>query len=195
MSVSVYQLDAQALSRAIPAIAALRMAVFREWPYLYDGDLSYEETYLQPYLDNPNACIVGAFDRETLVGAATATPLRDHADDFAQAFAGTGHDIDTLYYCAESVLLPAYRGQGIGHRFFDIREQTARGLGYRDVCFASVIRPQHHPSRPRNVRTLDSFWRRRGYAPLAGVVAEFRWKDLGEDEESPKPLQVWHRTL
>lgn len=195
MSVSVYRLDAQALSQAIPEIAALRMAVFRDWPYLYDGDLAYEKDYLQPYLDNPNACIVGAFDRGTLIGAATATPLRDHADDFAQAFAGSPHNIDALYYCAESVLLPAYRGQGIGHLFFDIREQAARDLGYRAVCFASVIRPQDHPSRPDTYRPLDAFWRARGYTPLADVVAEFRWKDLGEVEESAKPLQFWHRTL
>ena len=36
---------------------------------------------------------MGAYDGDTLVGAATAAPLADHADDFAAAFAHTGIDI------------------------------------------------------------------------------------------------------
>jgi hypothetical protein len=31
----------EALADASPAVAALRISVFREWPYLYDGDLVY----------------------------------------------------------------------------------------------------------------------------------------------------------
>ena len=42
---------------------------------------------------------------------------------------------------------------------------------------------------------LDAFWRKRGYAPLPGVVAHFAWKDLYQPEESDKPLQFWMRAL
>ncbi|MEM6890321.1 MAG: GNAT family N-acetyltransferase, partial [Pseudomonadota bacterium] len=140
MSLTVRRLSKELLAEALPDIARLRIAVFRDWPYLYDGDAVYEERYLRPYLDSPGACVVGAFDGARLVGAATATPLADHADDFAAAFEGAGMDLATLYYCAESVLLPDYRGQGAGHRFFDLREEAAREQGFREVCFASVIR-------------------------------------------------------
>ena len=30
-------------------LAALRIAVFREWPYLYEGNLGYEANYLGRY--------------------------------------------------------------------------------------------------------------------------------------------------
>src|SRR3989344_4682367 len=33
----------------IHKIAALRIAIFREYPYLYEGDMSYEERYLLMY--------------------------------------------------------------------------------------------------------------------------------------------------
>ncbi len=183
------------LAAALPQVARLRIEVFRAFPYLYDGDQAYEERYLQSYRDSPQAIVVGAYDGDTLVGASTGTPLTDHADDFATAFAGTGLDLSRIFYCAESVLLPEHRGRGIGHAFFDQREAHARLLGFSKCCFCGVIRPPDHPARPEGYRPLDPFWRARGYAPLEGVIAEFKWKDLGEADETAKPLQFWLRDL
>lgn len=183
------------LAGRIGEIARLRIAVFRDFPYLYDGDEDYERAYLRPYLDSPGAVVAGAFDGGRLIGAATGTPMEDHAGDFAAAFAGTGLDLPGIFYCAESVLLPDFRGQGIGHRFFDIRERHARDLGRRYVAFCAVVRPADHPLKPEAYRPLDPFWRGRGYAPLPGAVAEFAWKDLGEARETRKPLQVWIKAL
>ncbi|MCA2013058.1 GNAT family N-acetyltransferase [Cereibacter sphaeroides] len=188
-------LSGPALEAALDRVAELRIRVFRDWPYLYDGDLAYERRYMEPYRDNPRAVVAGAFDGETLVGAATGMPMEDHADDFARAFAPTGINLSEIFYCAESVLLPDYRGRGVGHRFFDIREGKAAELGRRYVTFCGVQRPVDHPARPANYRPLDGFWRARGYEPLPGVVAEFRWKDLGQTEETAKPLQFWIKEL
>lgn len=183
------------LDAALDDVAKLRIEVFRAFPYLYDGDLAYERDYLQTYRDSDRAVLVGAFDGTTLIGAATGTPLTDHADDFGAAFAQTGLDLATIFYCAESVLLPDYRGQGIGHAFFDHREAHARANGFQKAAFCGVVRPQNHPLRPATYAPLDPFWRKRGYAPLPGVVAEFHWKDLDQPEETAKPLQFWIRDL
>lgn len=188
-------LTGAALDAALGDVAALRIAVFRDWPYLYDGSLDYERRYLKSYRNSAGAIIVGAFDGDRLIGAATGTPMEDHAKEFAAAFAGVDVALDQIFYCAESVLLPAYRGQGLGHRFFDLREDHARALGRSHVAFCSVIRPDDHPLRPAQARSNDAFWRGRGYAPLPGVQARFEWTDLGEDTPSPKPLQFWMRAL
>lgn len=179
----------------IDGLAALRIKVFRDWPYLYDGDLDYERSYLQAYRDNPRAIIVAAFDGPELVGASTGLPLADADAEFAQAFRNTDLDITKIFYCAESVLLPQYRGQGAGHRFFDLREDHAQKLGYTKAAFCSVIRPADHPARPDTYRPLDAFWHARGYAPLESVIARFSWRDLGAEEDSLKPLQFWMRDL
>ena len=139
--------------------------------------------------------MVAAQVGDWLVGAATATPLGEHADEFAQAFDGTDVDIDHTFYCGESVLLPSYRGLGIGHQFFDLREAHARSLGYRYMCFCAVIRPDNHPLRPPGYTPLDAFWEKRGYARLPGAVAQFAWKDVDVDATTDKPLQFWIRTL
>jgi len=191
----VEALTGAALDAALDDVARLRIEVFRDFPYLYDGDLDYERRYLEVYRDSARAVLVGAFDGDRLVGAATGTPLADHAEDFAAAFAGTGIDMGTVFYCAESVLLPAWRGRGIGHRFFGLREDHAGRNGFSRVAFCAVVRPADHPLRPADHAPLDPFWRKRGYAPLAGAVASFRWKDIDQAEETAKPLQFWMRNL
>ncbi len=193
--IEVRALRGAALEAALDDVAALRIAVFRDWPYLYDGSLDYEREYLQTYRDSAGALLVGAFFGDVLVGASTSTPMEDHAEAFAAPFAGRGVALEHILYGAESVLLPEYRGKGIGHRFFDLREAFARSLGRKWLAFCSVTRPDDHPLRPAHYRTNDAFWAGRGYAPLEGVVAEFSWKDVGQEGETVKPLQFWMRKV
>ncbi len=195
MTPDVRPLTGDALREVLPQLADLRVTVFRDWPYLYDGDAAYEQAYLANYARNSAACVIGAFDGARLVGAATALPLVDHEDDFSAAFAGSDIAPERLWYCAESVLLPAYRGQGIGHRFFDLREARARALGFNAAAFCAVTRPRNHPLRPLQARSLQPFWRARGYEPVKGAVAHFAWKDICETAETTKPLQFWMRVL
>lgn len=195
MNLRVEPLTGERLVAALDDVARLRIRVFRDWPYLYDGDLDYERRYLSTYRDSPGAILVGAFDYGALVGAATGTPMEDHADEFGAALAATGLPLATIFYCAESVLLPDYRGRGVGHAFFDRREDHARALGRTHAAFCSVLRPEDHPARPEDYRPLDGFWKKRGYEKIPGVVAAFPWKDLGEHRETMKPLQFWMRKL
>jgi len=187
-------LTGDTLAAALDDVARLRIEVFAAYPYLYDGDLAYERRYLEPYRAQ-DAIVVGAFEGAELVGAATGMPLAAHADDFAVAFEGTGIALEDVFYCAESVLLPEYRGQGIGHAFFEYRESHARRLGFDHAAFCAVLRPEDHPMKPEGYRPLDAFWRARGYAPLDGITAQFGWRDMGEEAESLKRLQVWMRAL
>ena len=49
------RLSGDKLNQYIPELAELRIRVFRDFPYLYDGDLTYEEKYLQTYFQYKNA--------------------------------------------------------------------------------------------------------------------------------------------
>ena len=193
--IDVRPLRDQGLEATLDQVAQLRISVFRDWPYLYDGTLGYERQYLDSYRDNPGALLVGAFHDGRLIGASTSTPMEDHAAEFAAPFRALGIAPEKILYGAESVLLRPYRGIGLGHRFIDLREAHARALGRSHVAFCSVIRPDDHPARPATYRTNDAFWQGRGYAPLPGVVARFNWKDLGDSAETEKQLQFWMREL
>ncbi|MBB4640244.1 GNAT family N-acetyltransferase [Rhizorhapis suberifaciens] len=193
--ISIRNLTGEALAASLDALAELRIAVFRAFPYLYDGDRTYEQNYLRAYAASPDAIIVGAFDDDRLVGAATAAPMADHAAPFAGPFEARGYDISRIFYFGESVLLPEYRGHGIGHAFFDKREGRARELGFAQASFCAVIRPFDHAARPADYRPLDSFWRRRGFSPVDRLVGQFAWKDAGDDGESQHAMQFWMKTL
>lgn len=193
--IEVRALTGPALEAALDGVAALRIAVFRDWPYLYDGSLDYERAYLQTYRDNPGALLVGAFHNDRLVGASTSTLMEDHAEAFSAPFRALDIPLTDILYGAESVLLPEYRGIGLGHRFIDLREDHARAMGRAYVAFCSVQRPADHPAKPANARSNDAFWRGRGYQAPPGVIAEFSWKDLGDEAETLKPLQFWIRKL
>ncbi len=187
--------DRAARVAALPDLARLRIAVFREWPYLYDGTLDFEARYLSHFIEEDGAVLVVARDGRAIVGMATASPMAGQDEELREPFARAGHDVSRLYYFGESVLLPGYRGAGVGHAFFDHREAGARAAGARAACFCGVIRPADHPLRPEAARDLGPFWRTRGYAPVEGMIAQYSWKDVAHDVETFHPKQYWHRAL
>ncbi|WP_193176157.1 GNAT family N-acetyltransferase [Oricola nitratireducens] len=195
MTVEVRPLPRDEVVARFDDLARLRIAVFRAWPYLYDGDMDYERRYLETYLEAPGAFVCGAFDGGRLVGAATASPLAEHKAEFAEPFARLGLRVDDFFYFGESVLLPDYRGQGVGVRFFGEREAEARAQGFSKCIFSAVIRPDDHPMRPDDYVPLDAFWQKRGYARVEGLTTAYSWKDIGASDETAKPMQYWMRDL
>ena len=195
MTVSISPLTGPALHSALDDLARLRIAVFRDFPYLYDGARAYEEKYLQLFLKGKDAIIVVAKDGGIIVGCSTGSALATHHGPLQEPFKEAGYDLDTIFYCGESVLLPDYRGQGIGHSFFDHREAHAKALGYKVSTFCGVVRPADHPSRPKDYQPLDPFWMKRGYRKADNLMARFSWKDIGEADQTEKPMQFWLKDL
>ncbi|MCX4189362.1 GNAT family N-acetyltransferase [Methylophaga sp. OBS3] len=190
------RLSGEALKQYIPELASLRIEVFRDFPYLYDGDTEYEARYLQTYIECKDSVIVLAFDGDKVVGASTGIPLKYETDEVKAPFIKAGLDVDKIFYCGESVLISKYRGQGAGVAFFDHREAHARELGgYTHSCFCGVQRPEDHPRRPAGFKPLDNFWRKRGYEKHPELHTTFSWKEIGEDIESPKPMTFWMKAL
>lgn len=190
------RLSGDALKPYIADLARLRIEVFRAFPYLYDGDLEYEKNYLQTYIDAPGSVIVLAMDGDTVVGASTAIPLIQETDYVQAPFKANGYDLDKVFYCGESVLLPEYRGQGAGVKFFEEREAHAHKLGgFETSTFCAVDRPGNHSLRPENHVPLDEFWRHRGYEKHPELKTEFSWQEIGETTESPKSMTFWMKRL
>lgn len=190
------RLSGEQLTHYIPELAQLRIRVFRDFPYLYDGDLDYEQRYLQTYIEAPDSVIVLAFDGDKVVGASTGIPLKYETAEVKQPFINAGYDVDKVFYCGESVLISDYRGQGAGVAFFEHREAHAEEVGGFDYsCFCGVQRPEDHPRRPVDYVPLDNFWGKRGYEKQLELNTTFNWKELGETEESPKPMTFWMKKL
>jgi GNAT superfamily N-acetyltransferase len=193
--VSIEVLSGQRLQARLPDVARLRIEVFRDFPYLYDGDLDYEARYIEAFAASPNAIVVAALAGDAVVGASTAAPLATQMDEVTAPFRARGEDLARTFYFGESVLQQGRRGQGIGVRFFEEREAHARRCGATRAVFCAVIRAHDHPARPADYVPLDAFWRRRGFLPEAGLICHMSWPEIGESGESPKAMQFWSKRL
>lgn len=196
MNVVTRTVPAVDLKDRVGELAELRIKVFREWPYLYEGTVKYEEEYLETYLTNPRSRIVLAESDCCLVGMSTCLPLVDEVEEFRKPLIEAGYDADKIFYFGESVLLPEYRGQGVGKAFMEGRFEAARlHGGMTHCCFCAVIRDSNDPRKPDGYRPLNPFWEKMGFKPLPGVTATFDWQVVGETEETPHQLGFWIKEL
>lgn len=189
------RLSGDALKARLDDLAKLRIEIFRAWPYLYKGSMAYERQYLPRYGEAKTGTMIVAEDGGRIVGASTALGLDEEDENVQKPFLAAKLDLKKIFYFGESVLLPAWRGQGIGVKFFEEREAAARGYGYARAVFCAVVRPDDHPARPKDYVPLDGFWRKRGYEKQPGLIANFTWRDIGERHESDKPMVFWMKTL
>jgi GNAT superfamily N-acetyltransferase len=184
------------IASVVEALGALRIVVFRDYPYLYEGSLEYEKDYLQIYVQSERAFLFSVFDQGEMVGATTCIPLADEAPEVRKPFEDAGFNISTIFYFGESILLPQYRGLGLGHRFFDEREAHARSFGSYDLsCFCSVDRGENHPEKPADYRPNDVFWTKRGYVREPALQSVMEWQDVGETASSSKKMIFWVKSL
>lgn len=176
-------------------LAELRIQVFAEWPYLYLGSLEYERKYIRTFLKARDSVLVLAFDGARVVGASTGLPMLRETPNIKKPFRDMGADLSSIFYFSESVLLPEYRGRGLGVAFFEQREEWARSRGYRQAVFCGVVRPPDHPRRPSDYVPLDAFWQKRGFEKMEGINCSISWQDIDEPTETPKLLAFWGKKL
>ncbi|HEX7814399.1 GNAT family N-acetyltransferase [Dyella sp.] len=196
MSLRVITCVGEAVAPYVDDLARLRIEVFRDYPYLYEGDRAYESTYLRAYAASERSVFVLALDGDNVVGAATGIPLADDGEAFQKPFLDGGYDVNAVYYFGESVLQRAYRGRGLGHRFFDEREAHAQRLGgFAMTAFCSVERQAGDPRKPADYRGNDAFWRRRGYQRQQSMFCTLKWTELGDQVQGEHRLRFWLRPL
>jgi GNAT superfamily N-acetyltransferase len=184
-----------AIAEHLAALSALRVAVFREYPYLYEGTDEHERAYLATYASSPDSVVVLARDGERVVGAATAMPLALHTEAVLPPLAAAGYAPERVFYFGESVLDRAYRGRRIGDAFFAHREAHARERGFTVAAFCAVVRPDGDPRRPADYRPLARMWERHGFRARPDIVATFSWRDVGDAGETAKPMMFWVKEL
>ncbi|MBP8238357.1 MAG: GNAT family N-acetyltransferase [Saprospiraceae bacterium] len=195
MALSIQILHGDQIAPYIDDVARLRIEVFHDFPYLYDGDMAYERSYLKTFSQAKDSVLVLALHDGEVVGASTGLPLTEEPPEIQAPFIEKGYDVERVFYFSESVLQNMYRGRGIGLSFFQQREQWARDLGRFDtLTFCAVVRPEDHPLRPSVYVPLDDFWQHRGFHST-DMLCRMEWKDRDESVASEKRLRFWVKSL
>ncbi len=196
MSTEILRLSGPELKPYLDHLGGLRIAVFREFPYLYEGDLDYERNYLKTYLKTRESHITLVFSGKDLIGATTAILAKYEEEAFRKPFEKAGYDPQSVCYFGESLLLPNFRGQGLGKLFMEDRLAFAQRFPENKwASFCAVVREPNHPLRPAQYRPLDNFWQQQGFKPVEGLTTTYSWRDIGQTFENPKTLQFWLKNL
>jgi len=191
----IIRLKGNAILPYISDLAKLRIKIFKDYPYLYEGNLEYEMNYLKTYISFADSIMILIIDREHIVGASTAIPLEFETVEFKKPFLDHGMKIQDIFYLGESVLLPNYRGKNIYRHFFNERESTAIEYGCCITAFCGVERSPDDSRRPNNYVPLDKVWEHFGYEKHPELCAFYEWKEIGEATISKKPLVFWLKNL
>lgn len=184
-----------AIAESLDDLATLRLDIFREYPYLYEGQREDELHYLDTYAKAPDACVILTYDGLTVVGAATGMPLVHEDTQMIDAFSGTTLPLNEVYYVGELLFRPAYRNGGLGQKLLAQLESHIRSLGrYRRLTCATVERPDDHPLRPRDYIPISRFLARTGFVRLSGVTTRFSWREI-DGVKREHPMQFWSKDL
>lgn len=177
-------------------LAALHIDVFREYPYLYDGSLEVEKRYLAQYLSTKNRLIIVAKDGERVIGALTGIPLNESFGDCRSFFVERNIPMDSIFYVGEMTVDKEYRKKWIGARMYELFEQFVReNTTYHQIGFFAVVSPEDDPRRTSDYFCLDEIYVRKGFVQQPGMVAQFSWKEIGNENESCHPMIFWIKKL
>jgi GNAT superfamily N-acetyltransferase len=179
------------IDKIMDPLAQLRIGVFREYPYLYDGDLAEEQEYLSRYLDIKDSFVLMVFDKGQAIGATTASPLIEEYEDFRIAYEKGSINSKEVFYFGESMLIPAYRGLGLYKIFMRERQNAAKQRGAKMCSFLSVKRPEDHPLKPANYQDLKPIWSRYGFVEHPEIEPWYIWKDIDQPDKTKKTFSVW----
>ena len=187
-------LTGSAVETCLDDLASLRLNVFREYPYLYDGLREDELKYLRLYMDTADAFVISVNESGIMIGATTGIPLRNEHESLIEPFKGTSYSVDELVYVGELLFYPKYRNCGLGIRLLEQIEEYGRSLNYRYLTCATVVRPDHHALCPESYIKIDRFLARTGFIMFPDVTTIFAWKET-DGISRDHSMQFWIKEL
>jgi ribosomal protein S18 acetylase RimI-like enzyme len=184
-----------AIIKLIPFIAQQRITEFQEYPYLYQGNLTDEYSYLSWFAQLPSSAVAVAYDGDTPIGFVAGTAFSDFESHFQgsmELFKHAGLSPASYYYVSEAIVLAAYRDKSICRELVEVLEQHARQRGFLAGCFVCEHH-EHHPLKPTSYKDLDPLFTKLGYQKTELTIL-FDWDTIQSDGSIARmshPLSYW----
>lgn len=194
--ISVKVLSGEEAQQYWKDIATLRIQMFREFPYLYEGSYEYEKDYLDIYFRSSASVILLFFAGDKVVGFSSAIPLKEEMDEIKSPFLAHNIDASKYLYVGEFMLKPEYRqGISLGLSVAQFYEDYARGFGREKLVFMTVQRPDNHAARPSDYRSLEPLWCRRSFKKREDLHIHITWEQIDTHREENNVLDIWEKDL
>jgi GNAT superfamily N-acetyltransferase len=181
-------------------VAKLRIQLFREFPYLYEGTSSIEEEYLRGFSSDPKSMLVVARSGKELASVSTAWPFTADANILKlakQRFGEVGIRVEDVYYYGEILVKEKFRGRGITRKSYELHEAAAKDYGYSIASIATVVRSVDDPRRPLNYIDTDALWGKLGFSKT-NIIVKHPWPTIqvdGTSTDELNPMVFWTKQL
>jgi hypothetical protein len=170
-NIKIQSLTGGAIKTYLSSIVQIRSQVLRDLPFLRCNTPEEDLRYLQGMCQHKEAIAVLVFDGPHVVGVSLGLPLDVERPFIKTALLEKKEEISSYFHFGISTLLPAYRGRGLAHHFFDIREEHVMHLKrFKKICFLEPIIP--YPSD--SFIPLDVFWKKRAYVKHKEFVCKLK---------------------
>jgi hypothetical protein len=169
-NIQIMSLIGKGILTYIPTILRIRGEVSLEFPYLnFDND-EVQSNCLRDLSEDKNSVVILIFDGPQVVGVSAGFPLEKKEKNIRQPFLEKKYNLQEIFYLESSALLKKYHNRGIGHYFFDIRENHAKNLRYKKTCFYNVIPNENHHNYQSTNPFFEFHWKKRGYVEHKDLV-------------------------
>lgn len=187
--------------KVVSEVSKFRIFYFKEFPYLYHGNLGYEEAYFREFSVDPLAYVdIVRSSSGELIGIGTGIPLKSSADilkDTETLFSEYGLVPSEYFYVGEIIIGHQFREKGLGRNILRRTENFAIRQGFGKTTFATVVRSPIDPRRPPNYVDPDSLWQAWGYSK-SQLMFYYHWPTLMENghiEDVENEMTFWMKDL
>jgi len=188
------------INNNIDDVARLRIEEFRNFPYLYDGNLEYEKNYLKCYADDIKSTLALAKVNNTLAGVSTGIPLISNSEIVSgidKIFLEHNLNPDSCYYYGEIIIKPEFRGIGLASLLYKAQDEVIKNWGYKQVCILTVVREIDHPMQPSDYKQKDGMWEHLGFKRL-NIIQSHHWPTIqpnGSVVNIKNDLEFWIKDI
>ena len=167
----------------IQDIVKLCNAIYREPPYLYNGDDEEYTAYIESLSQANDVVICLVFDGEKAVGLSIGRPLIQTRGPYKETLVEHGYDLNQFFYLGEFGLLSGYRDCRIEEAMYLEIEKAAFVDGAFDmICVWDIVDPNQFSSDTCFVE--DYFWKKLGFVQHPELNFQIVWINIGDTQES-----------
>lgn len=184
----------------IEKISQLRIEAFKEYPYLYQGELAYEKQYVRGYTTDSKAMIAIAKLDGTIAGISSGIPLISESEivsDAKKIFSAQKINISDYYYYGEIIILPEFRSQGNASKLYSAQDELIKSWGFKYACILTVVREEDHPLKPKDYKSPDKMWEHFGFF-RNNLTTKHHWPTIQSDMsvvDIDNILEFWTKKL
>lgn len=178
----------------IPEVAQFRIKYFRDYPYLYEGNIAEEEKYLKGFCEDSKSLLLLIKDSSgETIAVSTSLPLISNSTILAgvpELFESKGLSPEVFFYYGEVIISLNYRSLGLTRKIFSIQEEYGKSLGLSSISLSTVFRESSDPRRPENYTKHNLIWFKMGFKKT-DIRIDYEWPTIqanGEVKNIKNPM-------